>query len=304
MTHPLVSVVLCCYNGEKFIKDQIDSLLNQTYPNLEIIISDDASTDITPQILETYKSNQRIRLFLQPNNSGSSNNFDFAIHQAKGEYISFSDQDDIWLPRKIEKLYSAIGDSCLVYCDSELINETGDKLDKKISELRIMYSGNKTTGFVFSNVVWGHAMMINKKLLPSILPIPSEIPHDIWIAFKATTISGIKYLDQPLTFYRQHKSAATRTIAIKAKSRSRTKRYADFKKQLHWIEVMYKNERDEQKDFYDKLFSLYKRKQNGRYVWSLFFFLFRYRPEFFMFVKKKWFSQVVEIFKQAKGVTS
>src|SRR5438477_882164 len=98
---PLISIVLCTYNGEKFLREQIDSLLNQTYPNLEIIISDDASIDTTSQILETYKSDQRVKLFLQPHNSGSSKNFDFAIQKAKGEFIAFSDQDDIWLQENI-----------------------------------------------------------------------------------------------------------------------------------------------------------------------------------------------------------
>ena len=304
MSYPLVSIVLCSYNGEKFIKEQVDSLLNQTYPNLEIIISDDASTDHTPQILEGYHHDQRVKLFFQPNNLGSSKNFEFALQKSRGEFIAFSDQDDVWLPQKIEKLHSTIGDSYLVYCDSELVSEKGEKLNKKISGLRNMYTGSDSVGFVFSNVVWGHAMMIRKDLLPFILPIPQGIPHDIWTAFKATTITGIKYLDIPLTLYRQHESAVTKTIPVKTKPRRMSQRLADFKRQLRWIEVIHDNERETKKDFYNRLFSLYQKKQNEKWVWQLFFFLLRHRERLFMFTKKKWPSQVVEILKQAKGVYS
>ena len=83
-----------------------------------------------------------------------------------------------------------------------------------------------------------------------------------------------------------------------------SQRYADFKRQLRWIEVIRDNERETQKDFYNRLFSLYQKKQNERWVWQLFFFLLWHRERLFMFTKKKWPSQVVEILKQAKGVYS
>src|SRR5262249_37031414 len=149
---------------------------------------------------------------------------------------------------------------------SELIDENGSKLNKKISDLRNMYSGHRTTGFIFSNVVWGHALMINRKILPSILPIPDEVPHDIWIAYKAATITGVKYLDQPLTLYRQHSETATTTIATKAKSRNSERLYADFIKQLRWIGVMRDHAANGEKDFYTELYDLYKKKEEGKYV--------------------------------------
>jgi len=302
MSHPLISIVVCSYNGQRFIREQVDSILNQTYSNIEVIISDDASSDGTPLILNEYKDNQKVKLFFQPKNVGPSGNFECAIRNATGAFIAFSDQDDVWLPQKIEKLYSAIGDGSLVYCDSELIDEQGIKLNKKISDLRNMYSGHKTAGFVFSNVVWGHALMINSKILPSVIPIPAGIPHDIWTAFIATTITGIKYLDEPLTLYRQHSLTATKTIAEKARPREMARRFADFERQLNWIGVMRDHERPGQKEFYDRMYQLYETKRNGKYSWPLFSFLMKHRENLFMFTKKKWTSQVAEIFKQAKGV--
>jgi glycosyltransferase involved in cell wall biosynthesis len=304
MSHPLISVVLCSYNGEKYIEEQIDSILNQTYSNLELIISDDASADSTLVKLQRYQSNPKVKLHFQKQNIGPSKNFEFAIRHAGGEFIACSDQDDIWFPDKIEKLHAAIEDSSLIYSDSELLDENGNRLNKKISDLRNMYSGHRTTGFIFSNVVWGHALMINRKILPSILPIPDGIPHDIWMAYKAATITGIKYLDQPLTMYRQHQSTATKTIATKTKSRTQEKLYIDFKKQLHWIEVMRDHAADGEKGFYTELYDLYKKKEQGKYVRPLFSFLMKNRKRIFMFTKKKGMSQVVEIFKQAKGLGS
>jgi glycosyltransferase involved in cell wall biosynthesis len=302
MSHPLISIVLCSYNGERFIKEQIDSILHQTYSHIELIISDDASTDSTARILNQYKSNDKVKLFFQQENIGPSKNFEFALKQAKGAFIAFSDQDDIWLPQKIEKLYFAIGDSALIYSDSELVDEEGARLNIKISNLRNMYSGHQSFGFIFSNVVWGHAIMINSRILPSVIPIPGNIPHDIWTAFVATTITGIKYLDEPLTLYRQHATTATKTIAVKSRRRKMSKRFLDFEKQLHWIELMRDHERPEAEEFYEELSELYGSKRNGKFSWALFLFLMRHRRKLFMFAKKSWTSQVVEIFKRAKAV--
>jgi glycosyltransferase involved in cell wall biosynthesis len=187
MNNSLISIILCTYNGERFLEEQLNSLLSQTYDNMEIIISDDASTDDTVRILEKYKDHPAVKTFFQPVNIGSIKNFEFALRQAQGGYIAFSDQDDIWMPEKIQKMHDAIGDSYLVYSDSELMDESGKSLHKNLSDLRRMYSVSQTTGFIFSNTVWGHAMFINSKLLQYILPIPENIPHDGWTGFKATT---------------------------------------------------------------------------------------------------------------------
>lgn len=301
MTQPLISIVLCTYNGERFIKEQLDSLLAQQYPNLEIIISDDASTDATPSILAGYQDHPSVKLFLQEQNLGPVGNFGFATAKTTGAFIAFSDQDDRWLPDKVNQLYQSIGDSWLVYSDSALIDETGKSLHKKLSDLRHMYTGNETIGFVLANVVWGHAMMISRRLLDYALPIPEKIPHDIWMGFKAATLTGIRYLDIPLTLYRQHAATYTTTIPGKIESRTMTKRYSDFLDKLHWIGVMRDHERPEKKEFYSRLYDLYALKSQGRYVWRLFFFMLRHRKGFFMFRRKKWISQVIELLKQARG---
>lgn len=301
MSYPLISIVLCTYNGEKFLREQIDSLLTQTYRNIEIIISDDASDDGTVQILQYYGENFPVKVFLQEANLGVSKNFEFAVQQSTGAFIAFSDQDDIWLPEKIEAMYQAIGDYFLIYSDSELVDENGNSLHRKLSALRRMYTGNKTTGFVFSNVVWGHTILINRKLLDSAMPCPDGIPHDIWMGFKAATITGIKYLDQCLTKYRQHADTVTKTIGVKAPRGTAQKKYKDFKNKLYWIGIMRDHERPGQSLFYQQLYRLYAQKAGGGYNFNLFFFLLRNRAVLFMFTRKKWASQVIELLKQARG---
>ena len=293
--------MLCTYNGERFLQVQINSLLQQTYPNLEIIVSDDHSTDGTIAILAQYQSDPLFNIYFQKVNVGAISNFELATCKASGEFIAFCDQDDIWLPEKIEKLFQAIGDHWLVYSDSILVDEEGQSMQKNLSQLRKMYSGADTRGFVFSNVVWGHTMMVKRQLLPYLLPIPIGVPHDIWFALKATICTGIVYLDEPLTLYRQHSKTVTTSIPQKAIKRPHEKRYKDFEEKLNWIGIIKESEHGNRKPFYEKLYKLYSFKGKGKFLWPLFFFLLKYRKDLFMFPQKKFLSRLVEIFKLSRG---
>jgi glycosyltransferase involved in cell wall biosynthesis len=301
MNHPLISIILCTYNGERFLKEQLESLLWQTYPNLEIIVSDDASQDNTVNILNRCMNDKRLRVVFQEKNLGPAKNFEYAVTLAGGEYIAFADQDDIWLPEKLEKLIASIKESYLVFSDSFLIDEYGNKINKQLSQLRCMFSTNDTRGFIFSNIVWGHTMLIHKNLLQQVLPIPSNIPHDIWMAVNATIFSGIQYFDEPLTLYRQHSATVTTTIPVKAKSRHHEIRYKDFKDKLNWIGLILEREREGFQSFYRTFYNLYAQKEMGKFVWPLFFFMLKYRRAFFQFTRKKIFSQLAEIRKQSRG---
>lgn len=299
--NPLISVVLCIYNGEDFLKEQIESILNQSWDTIELIISDDQSSDNTRNILQSYSTHPSIRLFFQDKNLGPVKNVEFALKQAKGDLIAFSDQDDIWKPEKLETLFSAIENRLLVYSDSELVDEKGNSLNKKLSDLRNMYSGTDSKGFVFSNVVWGHAMMIRRNLLQYALPIPVTIPHDIWLAYIATVKGGITYLDKVLTFYRQHSKTHTITLAVPATTRTLDKRYKDFEKQLNWLGVMKNHAQENEKQFYEHLHLLYKEKEKGKFSWKLFSFLINHHRELFRFKRKSFASNLVEIIKLSRG---
>ena len=301
MEKPLVSVVMCTWNGDRYLKEQVDSILAQDYENFELVISDDASTDETKEILKYYEAHPKTKIFYQENNIGLIKNFAFATEKSKGSFIAYSDQDDIWLKHKLAKLVTSIGNSALVYSDSLLTDENGKSLDKKLSDLRNMYSGEDSRGYIFYNCVWGHGMMIRRDAAERSLPMPNTIHHDVWLAFKAFTLGGIVYLDEVLTLYRQHQSSSSKTLPQKVEARKASKRWEDYLKQLDWIRLMYENERPAYQPFYKEFLELYRTKEKGKFSGELFWFMMKNRKSLFILSKKNMISQVVEILKQARG---
>lgn len=209
----LVSVCLATYNGEKYIQEQLDSILSQTYPNIEIIIQDDASTDQTYTILQTYK-NSNIKLFKNKNNLGYQKNFESLLQKANGNFIALCDQDDIWQENKIELLLNNIGESSLIYSDSLLVDENNNSLEKKLSQQlkNNFITSHSALEFVYDNSVSAHAMLFKKELLQYITFFPQHIYFDQYIAATAASLHGINYYDMPLVRYRQH---STNTLAKK-----------------------------------------------------------------------------------------
>ena len=134
MYQKLVSIAMCTYNGEKYIEEQIESILNQSYKNLEIIICDDNSTDNTTKLIESYiKVDSRIKIFRNKQNLGFIKNFEKAISLCNGEYIALSDQDDIWKLNKIELYLKKIKDNILIYSDLDMIDENGNLIGKNFA---------------------------------------------------------------------------------------------------------------------------------------------------------------------------
>ena len=300
MSRPLVSIALCTYNGERFLKKQIDSLLTQTYTNLQIIICDDASNDGTKAILETYRD-PRLTMIFNPENIGYIKNFEKAMHLCDGNFIALCDQDDIWKPDKIDTMLNNIDDALLLFCDSELIDEYDKPLHKKISDLRNLQNCNTLPGYVWSNCVWGHAILINKDLLTYTLPVPEGAKHDIWLGFTAACLGKIKYLPTPLTLYRQHTTSQTITLPVKAIRRDQNKLYKDYTEKLQWIKCMKGFVPNPEIVFFDELYKLY-RDQNKANRIKLFKFLLLKRKEIFSFRNKSYLSQLNEIRKICRRV--
>lgn len=125
----MISIVMATYNGEKYLREQVDSILAQTYQNFELIVCDDCSTDSTVRILqENEKQDGRIKVFVNEKNLGFKKNFEKAISLCKGEYIALSDQDDIWLPEHLQVLIENIGDKDLIGADSLLVDENNNEM--------------------------------------------------------------------------------------------------------------------------------------------------------------------------------
>ncbi len=201
---------MATYNGEKFIAEQLDSLINQTYKDLEIIICDDGSTDRTVEIIQSYQQqDNRIRLFQNETNLGILKNFEKAISLSKGEYIALCDHDDIWMENKVEVMLGEIGDAVLAYHDDRLIDQDGTiRAASFYRHERIDITRCQTIRTLLSdNWISGHAVMFRRELKEKMLPIPEEFQHfDYWVVLIAFLNGSISYCNRQLVSWRQHGS--------------------------------------------------------------------------------------------------
>ena len=210
-----VDILVATCNGEKYVKEQIDSILNQTYENIRVIVSDDRSDDSTPKILkEIAKSDKRVILNLQKERLGVINNFEFLLKQVKSNFYMFSDQDDFWLPNKVEKMMERQKqeDADLVFGDLEVVNEKletmypsyGDYmlLNRKIKKCINSYEYNYLYNCVTGCTILGKTSMLDK-----ILPLPNTskyVLHDHWIGIITGIYGKVTYVEETYIKYRQH----------------------------------------------------------------------------------------------------
>ncbi|NEU08986.1 glycosyltransferase [Flavihumibacter sp. R14] len=218
---PLISVALCTYNGAVYLGEQLETILSQTYSNLEIIVADDCSTDSTWHILTRYAlMDSRIKIFKNTVNLGFNKNFEKTISLASGNFIALSDQDDLWYPNKIEELYNAIGDNWIVFSNSELINSTGNLLDSSLLK-DFQFSDQKYNSLLLNNYVTGHTTLINRVSLSCVLPIPERGFYDWWLGFIALYHNKLGYLDKVLTKYRVHANSVINTSIKESRIKNR-----------------------------------------------------------------------------------
>lgn len=253
------SVAICTYNGEAFLQEQIDSILGQNVAVGEIIVCDDGSTDKTQSILKSYEKEfpEIFRIFFNEKKLGSVKNFEKAISLCKNDVIFLSDQDDVWLPQKVEKYLSYFRENpnVSVLCSNGFgINSKGQKLDvmtiwdvpefirKKKNEIdyfsMIAYIGNIATGA---------SMAIKKTFLPEIIPFPeiANFHHDEWIALISSYHKKFELLNDKLFEYRVHEKQQVGGVFYPNKKKKRDnltayfdlsisdgKKFSDYKKQL------------------------------------------------------------------------
>lgn len=212
MEKKLVSIAIATYNGEKYLRKQLESIYNQSYKNIEVIVCDDCSTDKTIEILREYEKKYGLKIFINEFNLGYVKNFEKAISLCNGNYIALSDQDDIWLEEKIEILIKEIGNNLLIHSDCELIDDNDNIIQK--SWKKEIFSHQCYEDFLFSNVVTGCTILFKRELLKSALPFPDGLAyHDWYIAILAAKQNKIKYLNKSLIKYRQHSSQDTGAIS-------------------------------------------------------------------------------------------
>jgi glycosyltransferase involved in cell wall biosynthesis len=208
---PLITIALCTYNGERYVSQQIESLLAQTGVRIEIIAVDDASRDGTLAALQGFaRRDPRVSVFANPHNLGPSRSFERAMQLGTGEFIAPCDQDDIWSSGKLAKLLAAIGTHDLAYCDSAFIDGEGRPTGRKVSDRMSMMSGRLPMQFVFRNSVSGHASLLRRSLFEIARPFPADVYHDWWLALCAASRNGVVYLDEALVEFRRHDDAFSR----------------------------------------------------------------------------------------------
>ena len=290
-----VDVLLATYNGEKYLKEQIDSILEQTYSDFRLLISDDGSTDDTRKILEEYKNkDSRIQVFFQESNLGVVKNFEFLLKKVESAYYMFSDQDDIWKAEKIEKSLNKIeNDNCdLVYSDLEVVDEKLNVTYESYWKLKGIYNKikkyNNFESLYLNNFVTGCTIISKKELIDTYLPLPNSskyVLHDYWISLILSQNGKIDYIEEPLIKYRQHKN---NKVGSKKKSNElRTideirKLFIEVKKEH--FKVFIENEEKFLSEDIKKLnkksleyYEMLETKNNFNFKgWGLFFKLYKY----------------------------
>jgi glycosyltransferase involved in cell wall biosynthesis len=204
MNNPLISVALCTYNGAEYIKQQLDSIVNQTYKNMEVIVVDDCSTDATYAIIEEYASrDKRVKCFLNEQNLGFNKNFEKALSLTSGEYIAISDQDDIWVLTKLQTLIDNIGNNWLAFSNSAYMSQEGE-LTGKLLLKDFDVERKSFISFLMQNYVTGHTTLLSREILKYAFPFPTEGFYDWWMGFVAMYHHKLIYVDSILTHYRVH----------------------------------------------------------------------------------------------------
>ncbi len=209
----MISIVLATYNGEKYIKEQLESIINQSFKDFEILILDDKSEDNTLEIIKDYeKKYDFIRVIQNKKRAGVIKNFEKGISLTNGDFISLSDQDDIWERDKLLMQYNAIKDyniPAMVHSDLSIINEKGEKnCNSFFKKKGYFFPKKKSVDILISRSgVMGNTIMFNKKLKNLILPFYKEIPmHDYYIGVIAELYGKRITLNQKLVRYRIHSS--------------------------------------------------------------------------------------------------
>ena len=276
-----LSVALCTYNGQSFLSEQLNSILNQTHPVDEIIICDDCSTDQTIEIIKDFKDKfpNLIQLFENENSLGTIKNFEKAISLTKGDLIFLSDQDDIWRKDKVEIMscFFQENNTCkLLFTDGDLIDENSDKLNATLWQKwnfnadiqnkwknNLLAFGDLIQGI---NKITGATVCFSKTLKAKIIPInlPINYWHDGWVGLHASAIEGLAFIEETLIQYRIHKNQqigistnVQREITFRA-----NEKFISRDKYFNKIRTMYPNLKEliprKKPTFFERLFVIIK----------------------------------------------
>lgn len=217
-----ISVALCTFNGEKYLRQQLDSIKNQTHAVHELLVCDDGSKDQTISILNEFKTivNFDVQIHINSSNLGSSRNFEKCIQLCSGDIVFLCDQDDWWFEEKVEKqidFFNSYPKIDAVFSNAIMVAQEGDPTGKTSFEQIEFYpemqskwkSGQALEMLLKGYVVTGATLAIRKKICSEVFPVPNIIPeliHDGWISLYLSMYNRISFISKPLIYYREHAS--------------------------------------------------------------------------------------------------
>lgn len=209
-----VAILMSTYNGQKYLKEQIESILAQTYSNWTLYIRDDGSSDETINIIESYSTNSDQVIFFNKDNitnMGVKNSFFSLLKDVNADYYMFCDQDDVWQKQKVQHAIEAADNNTRSSEEPLLIHTELTVVDSNLTPLGLMYGDDFHDGFkdnLFSNSVTGCTMLLNQALKNRILDFSYEptkiVMHDWWFALIASAFGKVVFLKNPDILYRQH----------------------------------------------------------------------------------------------------
>lgn len=228
-----IAILIATYNGEKYLKEQLDSIFTQSYQNFKLYISDDCSVDSTVEIIKEYQQRFPNKIFFSINeqNIGYVKNFEKLLQHSSERYIAFSDQDDIWHTEKLKIQLEALIDlekkypskPCLIHHDLEMVNEEGSTIFNSFFKYRKINLLNRRilNKIISHNGVMGNTVLMNTQLKEIVLPFPKELDvQDYWIAIVNEIFGQRKTINKCLIKYRIHNTnSSNNSYKLKGKKR-------------------------------------------------------------------------------------
>jgi len=230
----LVSVIIPCYNGEKFIGEAIESVINQTHQNWELIIVDDGSTDSSKDVVRQYTTNRRIRLIEHGCNKGIPKTKNDGIAVAQGDYVAFLDQDDIWMPSKLElqlRRFALEGKNVGLVCTGMLFIDENMKITSIFRGFNDTNQQELLKSLYWNPINSSSVMMVNRQVLSQVGTFDENLVgwDDYELLMRIATRSQVKYVRIPLVKKRVHPRSAQRSLIV----RNEAKKVFEHVRDLH-----------------------------------------------------------------------
>lgn len=219
--HSTVDILLTSYNGQAYLEEQLDSVFSQSFDDFHLLIRDDFSSDGTGDIISKYCYQHSHKISIIPDNGinlGAVQNFNMLMQQSTANYQMFCDQDDIWLPHKVEVTLNKMEEMekefgkdkpLLVHTDLKVVDEQLNLLSDSLWRYQLSdpKKGSTLNRLLLMNFATGCSVMVNRPLVDLALPIPAEaMMHDWWLALVAAAFGHIGHITEPTALYRQHGS--------------------------------------------------------------------------------------------------